>query len=71
MLLTFDVGNSNIVMGVFENDQLITNWRMATDYSKSADEIGIFIHQLFAHEKLDVNAVEDIIISSVVPFAIS
>lgn len=67
MLLTFDVGNSNIVMGVYKNDQLITNWRMATDYSKSADEIGIFIHQLFAHEKIDVNEVEDIIISSVVP----
>lgn len=67
MLLTFDVGNSNIVMGVYKNDQLITNWRMATDYSKSADEIGIFIHQLFTHEKIDVNEVEDIIISSVVP----
>jgi len=67
MLLTFDVGNSNIVMGVYREDTLITNWRMATDYSKSADEIGIFIHQLFAHEKLDVNEVKDIIISSVVP----
>lgn len=67
MLLTFDVGNSNIVMGVFKDNQLITNWRMATDYSKSADEIGIFIHQLFAHEKLDVDDVKDIIISSVVP----
>lgn len=67
MLLTFDVGNSNIVMGVYREDTLITNWRMATDYSKSADEIGIFIHQLFAHEKLDVDEVKDIIISSVVP----
>lgn len=67
MLLTFDVGNSNIVMGVYKDDQLITNWRMATDYSKSADEIGIFIHQLFAHEKLEVSEVKDIIISSVVP----
>ena len=54
-------------MGVFREEQLITNWRMATDYSKSADEIGIFIHQLFAHEKLDVSEVKDIIISSVVP----
>ncbi len=67
MLLTFDVGNSNIVMGVYREDTLITNWRMATDYSKSADEIGIFILQLFAHEKLDVEEVKDIIISSVVP----
>ena len=67
MLLTFDVGNSNIVMGVYKDDTLITNWRMATDYSKSADEIGIFILQLFKHENLDASEVKDIIISSVVP----
>ncbi len=67
MLLTFDVGNTNIVMGVFKNDVLITNWRMATDHNKSADEIGIFISQLFLHEHLDIKDVKDIIISSVVP----
>jgi type III pantothenate kinase len=67
MLLTFDVGNTNIVMGVYKEDQLITSWRMATDHNKSADEIGIFISQLFSHEKLDMSEVKDIIISSVVP----
>lgn len=67
MLLTFDVGNTNIVMGVFKEDVLLTNWRMATDHSKSADEIGIFITHLFKHESLDVSGVTDIIISSVVP----
>lgn len=67
MLLTFDVGNTNIVMGLFKDNKLVTNWRMATDHSKSADEIGIFILQLFEHESYDYKEVKDIIISSVVP----
>lgn len=67
MLLTFDVGNTNIVMGVYKDDVLLTNWRMATDHSRSADEIGIFILHLFEHEKLKASDVTDIIISSVVP----
>lgn len=67
MLLTFDVGNSNIVMGVFDGDVLVTNWRMATDHNKSADEIGMLIAQLFSYEGLDMGTVEDVIISSVVP----
>jgi len=67
MLLAFDVGNSNIVLGVYEGDELVTYWRMATDHNKSADEIGIFIKQLFDYEKLSFEDVEDVIISSVVP----
>ncbi len=67
MLLAFDVGNSNIVLGVFEGDELVTYWRMATDHNKSADEIGILIHQLFQYENLSLEDVDDVIISSVVP----
>ena len=67
MLLAFDVGNTNIVLGVFEDGKLLTNWRLETDNSKSADEYGMIINQLFAYEGLDVNQVDDIIISTVVP----
>lgn len=67
MLLTFDVGNTNIVMGLFEKNELIANWRMATEHNRSADEIGIFITQLFNHDHYDIKDVENIIISSVVP----
>jgi len=67
MLLTFDVGNSNTVLGIYENDQMITNWRIATDYNRSADEIGILVNQLFKYENLSLDDVEDVIISSVVP----
>ncbi len=67
MLLAFDVGNTNIVLGVFKNGKLIQDWRIETDNKKSADEYGMIINQLFAHEGLDVKEIKDIIISTVVP----
>ncbi len=67
MLLAFDVGNTNIVVGVFKDGELITNWRMETDTKKSADEYGMIISRLFEYEGLDMKAVEDTIISTVVP----
>ena len=67
MLLAFDVGNSNIVLGVFKNGELIQNWRLETDNNKSADEYGMVINELFEYEGLDFKDVKDIIISTVVP----
>ena len=67
MLLAFDVGNTNIVVGVFKDGELITNWRMETDTKKSADEYGMIISRLFEYEGLDMKEVEDTIISTVVP----
>ncbi len=67
MLLTFDVGNTNIVLGVFQGKKLIKNWRLETDRNKSADEYGMIIHQLFQYEELSIKDIDDIIISTVVP----
>lgn len=67
MLLAFDVGNTNIVLGVFRDGEMVTNWRLETDNRKSADEYGMIIHQLFQYEGLDVKEVSDVIISTVVP----
>lgn len=67
MLLAFDVGNSNIVLGVFKDGELITNWRIKTDTDKSADEYGMVVTQLFQYEGLKTSDVKDIIISTVVP----
>lgn len=67
MLLAFDVGNTNIVMGVFRDGKLIQSWRLETDKNKSADEYGMIINQLFQYEKLDIKDVDDVIISTVVP----
>jgi type III pantothenate kinase len=67
MLLAFDVGNTNIVMGVFEKGNLIQNWRLETHNNKSADEYGMVINQLFGYEGIDTKDVSDVIISTVVP----
>ena len=67
MLLAFDVGNTNIVLGVFRDGELITNWRIETDNNPSADEYGMLINQLFSYEGLNIKDVEDVIISTVVP----
>lgn len=67
MLLAVDVGNTNIVLGLFKNDELIMNWRMSTDRNKSSDELGMLVAQLFEYNGLDLSQVSDVIISSVVP----
>lgn len=67
MVLVLDVGNTNIVLGVYENKYLIADWRLATDFKRTADEYGIQVAQLFREKKLDHTNIEGVIISSVVP----
>ncbi len=67
MILVIDVGNTNIVLGVYKGKRLVSSWRMTTSNQQTADEIGIFIHSLFDYSEVDANEIEDIIISSVVP----
>jgi type III pantothenate kinase len=67
VLLVIDVGNSNIVLGVYREDGLVHDWRIATDKSRTHDEYGILINQLFRLSGIDPAAVDGIIISSVVP----
>ncbi|HJV47554.1 MAG TPA: type III pantothenate kinase [Bacillota bacterium] len=67
MVLVIDVGNTNIVLGVFDGEVLKHHWRIATDRSKTDDEYGILIKSLFHDVGLNVNGIEGVIISSVVP----
>jgi len=67
VLLAFDVGNTNIVLGVFDDGKLTHNWRMETIGYRSADEYGMMINQLFEFEGLKLSDVKDVIISTVVP----
>ncbi len=67
MLLVIDVGNSNIVLGVYEGQQLVRNWRLSTDKSRTSDEYAVLLHSLFAQAGLGFDAVKAAIISSVVP----
>lgn len=67
MLLVIDVGNSNIVFGMYDQETLLRHWRVATDKSKTSDEYGILLHSLFAQASLSFSQIKAIIISSVVP----
>lgn len=71
MILTIDVGNTNTVLGVFEDGKLKKDWYISTDKDKTFDEYGILINNLFAYEKLDIGDVAAIAISSVVPPVVS
>ena len=67
MLLAFDAGNTNMVVGVFKDCELITSWRIQTDSYKTTDEYAMLMHQLFQYEGLKKGDIDDIIISTVVP----
>lgn len=67
MLLAVDVGNSHMVIGVFENEQLRCHWRVKTDQSSTVDELGSLFHGLFAMEGIYFDDITGIIIASVVP----
>ena len=67
MLLVIDVGNSNIVAGVYQDSELLVHWRFSTDRSKTADEYGILLSSMFGYSHVSMSEVTDVIISSVVP----
>ncbi|MBQ1248681.1 MAG: type III pantothenate kinase, partial [Selenomonadales bacterium] len=67
MLLVVDIGNSNIVLGTYENKELKRHWRISTDRQRTGDEYGMLINNLFNFHQLRLEDIEAIIISSVVP----
>lgn len=67
MIVVMDVGNTNIVLGIYSGGKLLMHWRMGTDREKTSDEFGMFFVNLFRHEGFDPKAVEAVIIASVVP----
>lgn len=67
MILTMDIGNTNTVLGLYEGEVLKTHWRISTDRNKTPDEYGMLFKNLFDSAAIDNDAVDSIIISSVVP----
>jgi type III pantothenate kinase len=67
MLLAIDIGNTNIVLGVFKGKQLKGEWRIATSLSRTTDEYGILLLDLFLAQKLTSKDITGIALSSVVP----
>ncbi len=67
MLFAIDVGNTNIVLGVFDGAALVASWRLSTDRGRTADELGILSTDLLRHRGIDPFGIDGIILSSVVP----
>ena len=67
MLLAIDVGNTNIVLGVFDGERLTRSWRLATYRERTADELGMMTVNLFRHANLQPDQIDGVILASVVP----
>ncbi|HHY39435.1 MAG TPA: type III pantothenate kinase [Clostridia bacterium] len=67
MCLCIDVGNTNIVLGVYREEDLLFSWRISTDRQKTSDEFGLLFCHFFEYGKLPRTAVTDAVICSVVP----
>lgn len=67
MLLAIDIGNTSIVIGVFEGESLLSSWRLSTRTDRTHDEYGIMIIDLLTVNEIKAGIIDGIIISSVVP----
>lgn len=67
MLFVVDIGNTNIVMGVFDNDKLTASWRMGMDTNKTVDEYEVLVRGFLSSGKIHVSEIRGAIVSSVVP----
>jgi type III pantothenate kinase len=67
MLLAIDIGNTNIVLGIFDGARLVVNWRLLTLRERTADEVGLMTAGLFAHHQLDMRRIDAVVMGSVVP----
>jgi len=67
MLLVIDIGNSNVVAGVYKGRRLLHSWRFASNSAKTADEYRVLLADFFKQAGLKPLAVKSAILSSVVP----
>ena len=67
MLLAIDIGNTNIVLGVFDGATLVQSWRLQTLRERTADELGLLVDGLFAHSRIERVKIRGVILGSVVP----
>jgi len=67
IVLTMDIGNSSIKVGIYKGEEMVQYARLSTDLRRTADEYGLQLIEIFRYSDLDIKAVEGAIISSVVP----
>ena len=62
MVLVFDVGNTNIVLGVFKDKELVAHWRLSTWRNRTSDEFGINLKNLFDASGLEMKSIKAVVI---------
>lgn len=67
MILTMDIGNTNIKTALFDGKEMYKYWRMSTSATSTSDEYGVRLSSMFAHEGVPTSVVDGIVVSSVVP----
>ena len=67
MLLVIDIGNTNVIFGVYNNDTLVNHWRLSTVLNKTVDEYAILLNSLLYIEKIRLSEIDSAVISCVVP----
>lgn len=67
MLLAIDIGNTNIALGVFQDRTLAEHWKIKTEADKTCDEYYVLLKGLFSHATINIEQIEAVILSSVVP----
>lgn len=67
MVLVVDVGNTNIVLGLFKDREFVNSWRLTTQSKRTSDEFGMIIYDLLKHEGVEPESLKHVIVSSVVP----
>ena len=67
MLLALDVGNTNVTIGIFDGEQVVATWRIATDMERLADEYAVLLLGLLRTADVEVGAIDQAVMASVVP----
>ena len=67
MIMTIDVGNTNITVGVFRGDEVVSSFRITTKMPRTSDEYGMLLSNLLEQNSISHDDIEDAIIASVVP----
>ena len=64
MILTMDIGNTNIKTALFDGKEMYKYWRMSTSTTSTSDEYGVRLSSMFAHEGVPTSVVDGIVVSS-------
>lgn len=67
MLLAIDIGNTNIVIGVFSGKRIARSWRLATSRDRTADELGLMVADLLDRARIKPARIDGVVLASVVP----